>query len=201
MAMGLTSLLSSIFAAFRKPSMSQDQAAPAPVAPAALTPAPAVEPQWLILVRPLAKLSEGLRLQAYQDIGGVWTIGYGHTGGDVYPGLIWTEAQADAQLDADLYSFGDMLDEAVQISLLPQEKAALVDLLFNVGPGRVGARSGSLVLASGQPSTILRMVNASDIDGAAAQFMAWDKAGGLVVGGLETRRARERSLFLTGAWQ
>ena len=29
----------------------------------------------------LVKASEGLRLQAYQDTGGVWTIGYGHTAG------------------------------------------------------------------------------------------------------------------------
>jgi lysozyme len=192
--MSLTSLLSSFFAAFRKPPMPQTQDQPAPSAPM-------IEPQWLASVRPLTKLSEGLRLQAYQDVGGVWTIGYGHAGPQVHAGLVWTEAQADAQLNADLNSFGDRLDEAVRVSLLPQEKAALVDLLFNVGPGRAGARSGILVLASGQPSTILKMVNAGDIDGAAAQFMAWDKAGGKALLGLQARRARERSLFLTGAWQ
>ena len=30
---------------------------------------------------PFLKEKEGLRLRAYKDIGGVWTIGYGHTGG------------------------------------------------------------------------------------------------------------------------
>nr|WP_205208480.1 hypothetical protein [Chromobacterium haemolyticum] len=39
---------------------------------------------------------EGLRLKAYQDAVGVWTIGYGHTGPDVTPGLVITQAQRRA---------------------------------------------------------------------------------------------------------
>lgn len=45
---------------------------------------------------------EGLRLHAYQDSGGVWTIGWGHTGPDVHEGLVWTRAQALAALREDL---------------------------------------------------------------------------------------------------
>jgi lysozyme len=45
---------------------------------------------------------EGLRLKAYLDTVGVWTIGYGHTGPEVHEGLVWTNEQAEAQLDADI---------------------------------------------------------------------------------------------------
>jgi len=40
--------------------------------------------------------------KAYQDSVGVWTIGYGHTGPDVKPGIKWPESKAEAQLKRDL---------------------------------------------------------------------------------------------------
>lgn len=45
---------------------------------------------------------EGLRLAAYLDTVGVWTIGYGHTGPEVKEGLVWTAEQAEQQLDEDI---------------------------------------------------------------------------------------------------
>lgn len=45
---------------------------------------------------------EGLRLKAYQDSGGVWTIGWGHTGPEVVEGLIWTREQCVEALKCDL---------------------------------------------------------------------------------------------------
>ena len=50
----------------------------------------------------LLKQFEGCNLTAYQDQRGVWTIGYGHTGPEVKEGLVSTQAQADAQLAADV---------------------------------------------------------------------------------------------------
>jgi len=50
----------------------------------------------------LTKEFEGLRLVAYQDSVGVWTIGYGHTGPDVRVGLTITEEQAAILLAADV---------------------------------------------------------------------------------------------------
>jgi lysozyme len=156
---------------------------------------------WLTLVLPLVKASEGCVLQAYKDTTGVWTIGYGHTGPEVHAGLTWTQAQAETQLDADLAYFGHLADLAIKVPVTPQQKAAFVDLLFNVGPGAAGVRDGIVVLKTGQPSTLLRLLNSGDYQGAAAQFLVWDRAGGIVVGGLLTRRTRENSLFLTGAWK
>ncbi len=48
------------------------------------------------------KRLEACRFHAFQDSGGVWTIGYGHTGPDVYEGLVWTQEQCDAALRKDL---------------------------------------------------------------------------------------------------
>lgn len=48
----------------------------------------------------LIKGFEGLRLRAYRDPAGVWTIGYGHTGG-VKPGQVITRARAEELLRAD----------------------------------------------------------------------------------------------------
>ena len=46
------------------------------------------------------KRDEGCRLTAYKDTVGVWTVGYGHA--HVAPGTVWTQAQADSALDADI---------------------------------------------------------------------------------------------------
>ena len=36
---------------------------------------------------------ESCRLTAYQDLKGIWTIGWGHTGPEVVEGLVWTQNQ------------------------------------------------------------------------------------------------------------
>lgn len=45
------------------------------------------------------KFNEGLKLRAYQDTVGVWTIGYGCTGPAIVEGLIWTKEKAEAELE------------------------------------------------------------------------------------------------------
>lgn len=49
---------------------------------------------------PDLEFDEGLRLSAYQDTRGIWTCGYGHA--YVHPGTVWTQAQAQSQLQADV---------------------------------------------------------------------------------------------------
>jgi len=53
----------------------------------------------------LLKDFEKCRLQSYQDSGGVWTVGWGHTGPEVTQGMTYTQQQADAQLQKDLEKF------------------------------------------------------------------------------------------------
>ncbi|WP_335876684.1 lysozyme, partial [Acinetobacter baumannii] len=45
-------------------------------------------------------------------------------------------------------------------------------------------------------STLLKKLNKGDYQGAADQFLVWNKAGGKVMKGLVRRREAERALFL-----
>ena len=128
---------------------------------------------------------EGLRLKAYRDPVGVWTIGYGHTGPDVYEGLVWSQAQADKALRDRLQrEFVPGVLAAIKRNLTQGELDAMVDLAYNVG---VGAFQGS---------TLVRKFNAGDTQGAADEFLRWDKAGGKSLLGLRRRRAANRARFL-----
>lgn len=127
---------------------------------------------------------EGLRLKAYQDAVGVWTIGYGHTGPDVTPGLVISQAQADALLARDLSRFEAGVTRLALVPLNQNQFDALVSFSYNLGLGSL------------QNSTLLRLLNQRDYAGAAAQFPRWNKAGGKVLPGLTRRRAAEQALFL-----
>jgi lysozyme len=134
----------------------------------------------------LIKRHEGLRLRAYLCPAGVWTIGYGHTGADVRQGLIITEAQADAMIERDVQRF-----EAAVRRLCPATTQgqfdALVSFAFNLGEAALDG------------STLRRLHNAGDHEGAAANFGKWTKArvsGNLVeLSGLVKRRAEEARLY------
>jgi len=135
----------------------------------------------------LIKQSEGCRLTAYPDPatgGDPWTIGYGHTGSDVHPGKVITQAEADRLLDEDFDLFERGVKRLVTVELTQGQFDALVCFSFNVGLGAL------------QQSTLLKMINAGDFDGAAKQFLRWDKAAGKVMAGLTKRRQAESELFL-----
>jgi lysozyme len=83
-------------------------------------------------------LEEGLRRQAYPDPltgGAPWTIGYGHTGPEVHPGLVWTQAEAMEALDADIAKHAAALGKALPwlSTLDPVRRDVLVDMAFNMG--------------------------------------------------------------------
>lgn len=82
---------------------------------------------------PALRQEEGLRLTAYQDTLGVWTIGYGHA--YVAPGTVWTQEQADSTLVADATMAADGLDSALTWwrSMNIPRQAVLLDMCFNVG--------------------------------------------------------------------
>lgn len=131
----------------------------------------------------LTRQFEGLRLAAYQDQVGVWTIGYGHTGREVHGGMVITADQADTLLHSDVAGAVACVNRAVTANIFQQHFDALVDFTFNLG-------SASLL-----GSTLLRHVNAGEFDLAAPQFLLWDHAGGVVVQGLMARRKAEMTLF------
>lgn len=135
------------------------------------------------------KKKEELRLKAYRCPAGVWTIGYGHTGG-VLPGDVVDEAEADRLLVEDLTIAADAVRRLVRVPLAEHELGALVSFTMNVG---------TKAFAN---STLRRKLNAGDRAGAANEFERWDKATDpktqekVVLAGLTTRRKWERNLFL-----
>jgi lysozyme len=134
----------------------------------------------------LTEQFEGFRDTAYQDVAGIWTIGYGHTLG-AHPGQTCTQDQATQWLLGDIAEAENAVNLMVKIGLTQEEFDALVDFTFNVGIGAF------------QHSTMLRMLNSNDIEGAIGEFDKWDEAGGKVVAGLLRRRDAERALFTLGA--
>ena len=149
-----------------------------------------------------------VRIDAYLDPVGIWTIGWGHAityngrflrgaenravARSLFPGGI-TRDQAEALLR------GDLVDTAAGVARLApaaddNQFAALVSFAFNAG------------VAALQKSTLMRKLLAGDVAGAADQFLVWNKArnaqGVLVeLAGLTRRRRAERALFLGQDWR
>lgn len=143
----------------------------------------------------LIKKYEGLRLTAYQDSVGIWTLGYGHTGG-VQEGDTCTLAQATAWLLKDISYAEEAVYRAVTSDISDNQRAALVSFCFNVGPGKEGVKDGLCVLKDGGQSLLLIYTNIGAFGKAADEFPKWAKAGGVVIMGLMKRRMDERALFM-----
>ncbi len=126
---------------------------------------------------------EGCRLDAYADQGGVWTIGYGHTGPGVHGGMTVTQLEADAFLESDLAAAVTAVNRLVTATVTQAQFDALVDFTFNVG------------VAALAKSTLLREINRGNCAQAAPHFLFWDHCRGVVIAGLHRRRQAEADLF------
>ena len=69
----------------------------------------------------LIKKFEGLRLTAYVCPAGVLTIGYGHTGADVKPGMRITEEEAERLLWKDTESAQQTVSSFVSVKINQNE--------------------------------------------------------------------------------
>lgn len=136
----------------------------------------------------LIKRWEGLELESYQDIAGVWTIGYGHTE-TAGPGQKISEREAEALLARDLEPRERAVRDLTGVPLNQNEFDALVSFVYNVG------------INAYRNSTARKRLNRGDRVGAAEALTWFNKAtvGGVLreVTGLTRRRAAERGLFLT----
>lgn len=130
----------------------------------------------------LTEQFEGDILNAYKDQRGIWTIGYGHTGG-VHPGMTITHEQAEAFLASDIRTAANCVNECVIVMLTQSQFDSLVDFAFNVG------------ITNFRHSTLLRDVNAGRFPDAISQFDLWDHCGGVVDQGLLRRRKAEAAEF------
>ena len=150
----------------------------------------------------LIKSFEGCHNTPYRCPAGLWTIGYGHV---LYPdqARLKTPERAlygikdehnrtfeydeiDSILEKDLERY-----EAGVLRLCPaaddrqSHSDAMVSFSFNVGLGNL------------QSSTLRMKYNRGDYEGAADEFLKWNKCGGKVLAGLTRRRSAERALFLS----
>jgi lysozyme len=132
----------------------------------------------------LIRRFEGLSLQAYRCPAGILTIGYGSTGPHVKAGKVITTAEANDLLLKDVKRFEDGVSAIVGPTTQPRFDA-LVSFAFNLGLGNL------------MSSTLLKRHKSGDFQGAADQFLRWNKAKGKVLPGLTKRRAAERALYLS----
>jgi lysozyme len=133
------------------------------------------------------KRSDGC-FEAYPDPGSggdPWTIGWGATGKGIRRGTVWTQAQCDARLEADLARFAREVDRALDGAATSQAQFdALVSFHYN---------TGAIARA-----TLTRLHRAGQFDAAAAQFGKWVHAGGKRLAGLVRRRKAETALYRNG---
>jgi len=136
---------------------------------------------------------EGLRLAAYADSAGVWTIGIGHVR-NVRPGMKITLEEAYRFFAEDIAPVEQTLSSSVVCPLAQHEVDALCSFIFNLGSGAF------------RRSALLRCLNRGDRDAASDQFLRWNKARDVRTGklrevpGLTRRRQCERLLFRTGVY-
>lgn len=135
---------------------------------------------------------EGLILHSYLCPAGVWTIGYGHTGPDVRQGQAITRQQADQLLRQDVAKFVADVNSLIGSAPTTQNQFdALVSFAFNVG-----SDIDIDTIAEGLgDSTLLRKHMVGDYDGAAREFLRWNRARGKVLDGLTRRRQAEAALY------
>jgi lysozyme len=146
----------------------------------------------------LIKKFEVLKLDAYRDAAGVWTIGYGstryHDGRLIKPGdSLANEAQASALFVNTLGQYEDAVNTYVKVPMSQNQYDALVSFTYNEGTGALHG------------SSILKYLNAGDPKSAAAAFLFWVEITNPVTkekevsADLLARRKIESELFLTAA--
>ena len=133
----------------------------------------------------LIRRFEGKSNKAYQDSAGVWTIGYGHTGG-VVKGQTISDDEVERLLAEDV-AVAENAVNAQNLNLTQDQFDALVDFVFNLGAGNF------------QKSTLLKKLKADPNDPTIYdEFLRWVYAGGVKLLGLVRRRTDEANLYFTG---
>ena len=154
-----------------------------------ITPKPEVKPEPIIVNKPeivnygilVIKCFEGCKLEAYKDVVGVWTIGYGQTGPEIKEGLKWTQEQAEQALIKSYKSFSDKVSKLVtahKLILNDYQLQALTSFTYNLGEGNLAM-----------------LINKRQVPEIGEAILKYHKAGGKPLKGLLVRRTVERDLF------
>lgn len=131
------------------------------------------------------KQLEGFRAQAYRDVAGKLTIGYGHLvkKGENFNGVTIDRLEGEVILMRDLAAAQEAVNHYVTFPLRQGQYDALVSFVFNVG------------VTAFKQSTLLRRLNAGSCCAVPDELRRWVRAGGRVVEGLKNRRETEIKLW------
>ena len=140
--------------------------------------------------RALIQSHEGLKLNAYTDSAGVWTIGYGNTfypnGKKVLKGDVITKDYANKIFPIVLSKFENGVSKLVKSNISQNQFDSLVSLAYNIGLGAFAK------------SSVLKKVNQNPNDKTIVEsFKKWSTAGGKQLKGLLKRRIAEASHYFS----
>lgn len=124
----------------------------------------------------IIKEFEGCKLTAYKDIVGIWTIGWGHTGPDVFNGLKIDLKRAEELYEIDIQKIRKYIDKNI---FNINQVEALESFAYNCGIGAL-------------QKVLQHMKEGESFATAAIRYV---KAGGKVIPGLVRRRKAEITLF------
>lgn len=127
---------------------------------------------------------EGVKYKPYEDVVGVLTVCFGHTGADIIPTKTYSESECLALLEKDLSKVRKGVDPLIKVDIDDNTRAAIYSFAYNVGTGAFAR------------STMLKKLNAGDIAGACNELKRWTYAGGVKWKGLMTRREVEKAVCL-----
>lgn len=126
---------------------------------------------------------EGYRENAYLDIVGVPTIGFGTTE-NVKIGDKTDPVAALQRVFVDAQKFEGAVKQCITVPLTQNEYDSFLSLSYNIGSGAFCR------------STLARKLNSGDYKGACDEILRWNRAGGKVVRGLTIRREKEHKQCL-----
>jgi lysozyme len=141
------------------------------------------------------KKCEGYYSHAYDDGGGVWTIGWGTIRWDlktpVKHGDTITVEEAQRQLEIEIHRVEDAINSAVKVPLTQAEFDALCSLFYNIGTGWCTGQGHA-------QATLIKLLNQGKYDAIPTQFLRFERdIHGRVVEGLAKRRRWESQLWLS----
>lgn len=145
---------------------------------------------WVAILFAFLVTWEGVKQVAWHDPidpPGVNTVCIGHIE-DVEVGDTYTKVQCEAMLEKDIPRYVKPVQACVtNFDAQPTlRKVALVSLAYNIGTRGLCK------------SSVVRKLNAGDVQGACDAFLLFDRANGRYIQGLHNRRVAERKLCIKG---
>jgi|SRR5882757_4634226 len=136
----------------------------------------------------LIKSFEGCKSIPYRCLAGIWTVGWGHTGDDVFLNGIekkYSQQEIDDLFFKDISFFEKGVSKLLICNINENQFSALISFAFNLG------------LNALEESTLLKNLNANMIPNIVArkEFPRWIFVNGKENKGLRRRRMAELSLF------